>query len=459
MLDTLDLDALWREARASTPAHLLVRPFTTQSVSAHDDARPALSRLAAREPGVHVVLVSDATPKAREGQPLLDEVRAALPASTELVLLPAGVDVSSARADELTARVAGSDLIVAVGSGSVTDLAKRARDHGAPEAVLIAWPTAPSVTAYSSALVVLSVDGVKRTLPSRAPDHVLLDWPTLVSAPPVMLRAGFGDVLARAVSYGDWWLAQACGLDDGFCQAPAAVMGQAEQTMVEHAMAVGRGEFAGVAAVTEGVLRAGLAMSVVAQTAPLSGWEHVISHWLDMTASGWQRQPALHGEQVGVATLVSGRAYERLLPQLDPGTLTADLPHAVDESWRAALGQTLGVLDPTGAMVAEAWRDVSAKLAAWREATVARDTLAQQWPRHGIPPELGALLRPAAEVEAALRAAGAPADFGALSQPVSAAAARQAITHAHLVRRRLTLGDVLMLAGLLDDAAADALVA
>ena len=56
----------------------------------------------------------------------------------------------------------------------------------APGTILVLVPTAASVTAFTSSLAVLLVDGVKRTRPSRFPDAVVCDLETLAAAPPAM---------------------------------------------------------------------------------------------------------------------------------------------------------------------------------------------------------------------------------------------------------------------------------
>src|SRR5690349_4666064 len=61
--------------------------------------------------------------------------------------------------------------VVALGSGSVCDVAKHtcylAEREDNTSTTLVLVPTAASVTAFTSSLAVLLVDGVKRTRPSR----------------------------------------------------------------------------------------------------------------------------------------------------------------------------------------------------------------------------------------------------------------------------------------------------
>ncbi len=91
------------------------------------------------------------------------------------------------------------------------------------------------MTACSSPLAVMTIDSVKRTLPALAPDAVVCDLRTLAEAPVQMTRAGFGDVLARSVSYGDWYLAWQLGMDDSFSEVPEMLLQHAEQAMAVEA--------------------------------------------------------------------------------------------------------------------------------------------------------------------------------------------------------------------------------
>ena len=123
-------------------------------------------------------------------------------------------------------------------------------------------PTAASVTAFTSSLAVLLVDGVKRTRPSRFPDAVVCDLETLADAPPAMTRAGLGDCVARFISYGDWYLAHQLGLVDRYSETPLALMGEdLDEIYLEHAPLVAPGTPDGLAFLVRQVLLAGLAQS------------------------------------------------------------------------------------------------------------------------------------------------------------------------------------------------------
>lgn len=109
------------------------------------------------------------------------------------------------------------DLIVAVGGGSVLDLAKVARGlagepdpraavlsgtvSGAPTAPLVAIPTTAGTGSEATHFSVVYVDGLKYSVghPSFRPEYVLLD-PDLAASVPVRVRAETGlDALSQAM--------------------------------------------------------------------------------------------------------------------------------------------------------------------------------------------------------------------------------------------------------------------
>ncbi len=347
----------------------------------------------------------------------------------------------------LAKTVGDFEAVVSIGSGSITDVAKYARHLHAEDTgwtvPLICFPTAASVTAYTSALAVLTVAGVKRTLPARGPDRVICDLRTLADAPRDMTQAGFGDVLARSVSAGDWWLANQLGMDSGFNEVPIRLLADAEQRMLDCAARVPDADMEAVAVIMRALLLAGMAMSIARQTAPLSGWEHVLSHFLDLTAADDGRNEALHGAQVGVGTLVSARAYPRLA-QVDPRDLLREMDPAVVER---DIHDVLAEYCASDALQAEVRSDLQRKVVRWNQAGAARARFVDRLRDGSIAAGLRRYVRPLPEVEAALRASGAPLTFAALRPAIPEKTQCNAILHAHQIRARFTLGDLLDVAG------------
>ena len=432
----------------------------------------AISRLpgllADLEAPARVLLVQDDRPYTRAGaalKPLICDLLAGTGRQVEVLTLPPSPD-GLVHADLENVALGRETIggrataVVALGSGTVCDVAKHAcfmaeREDGA-RTVLVLVPTAASVTAFTSSLAVLLVDGVKRTRPSRFPDAVVCDLETLADAPPAMTRAGLGDCVARFVSYGDWYLAHQLGLVDRYSETPLALMGaDLDETYLEHAPLVASGTPDGLAFLVRQVLLAGLAQSIVRISTPLSGTEHVVSHVLDMGSTVWGRPTALHGAQVGVATPLAARAYELLQERFDPGSPrpAPPTPEVAEATIRAAFEP----LDPTGRMAAECWRDYQRKLALWTASGPRFDDVRERWDDE-VAPRLRELVRPSATIREILRRAEHPLSFDELDPPIPDEQARFALANAHLIRERFVIGDLLWWLGLSGGSLADDLL-
>lgn len=430
-------------------------PVTIHHLVIEEDALAALPELVGQLAGSHarVLMVSDHTPMSRGGGDLKEQVASALRSAGTLHVRRLPEDAQQTLhadvviAENLARQLAEATVLVSVGSGTVTDLCKHARylhtQQAGRKLPWICMPTAASVTAFTSAIAVLTRDGVKRNFPGGTPDAVVCDLRSLADAPPRMTQAGFGDVIARSVAYGDWYLAHQLGMDDNFSPVASKLLEPAEQVMMESAESVAARDIRGVQAVTEALLLAGMAMSMVNQTAPISGWEHVISHYLDITAAGDGREQALHGAQVGAATLVVARGYERAWQGLDLEALQRSMDHQRIEALRKRTEKVFAAHDPSGRMSEEIWREFHRKLQKWDAAQARRREFAARKRAGEFEPFLAQAVRSSDAIALAMSRAGAPLRFTELTPPVGEASARAAAQHAHLVRARFTLGDLL----------------
>lgn len=468
-IDACDVAGINEHLRAWARPGEFVRPIAIERVVIAENALDALAETVARYAGRgNVLMVCDHTPMRRAGEDLkqlvFDRLGRGMPVRLrQMPSKPGPCHAKIEAARELAGELADCAVLLSVGSGTLTDVAKYARHlfveaHPSTKTRFVSFPTAASVTAFTSALAVLSVDGVKRTISSRAPDAVICDLRTIADAPAIMTQAGFGDVMARSVAYGDYFLAHAVGMDDDFSVLPGRLLATAEQEMIDRAGDVAKAAVPGVRAVTEAVLLAGMAMSIVNQTAPISGWEHVISHFFDMTAGYDRREQALHGGQVGVATLVAARAYERVWKELDLDRIAADpAPNAAGDA-RRRIEKTFAKYDASGALIEEVWRDYDKKMTRWRHSGEARRRFAAAKRAGEFDAFIAANVRPSAAIEASLAQAGAPLTFGDLDQPVPPETAHAAVESSHLIRARFTLGDLLDQSGWLNATSARALL-
>jgi len=451
--DPTDLDAM-REALAASDPEGKLRPIEMKriEIGAHAvDLLPEVASELARSE--RVVLVADATPILRDGEDLKERIEHALSEGFEPVRAVIGESEEELHANEealaeVEAAVEGAGCVVAVGSGTITDLCKEAtaRKGGVP---LVVVQTAASVNAYAINMSVLLKSGVKRTGTSKWPDALLIDLPTLQGAPPVMTLAGFGDLLAAWTSPADWYLAALVGMEDAYHPAPLDMLFEQAREVTDGAAAVGRREPEALEKLARCLALGGMAAGVIGKTAPLSGTEHLVSHLLDMNA-GLRHLPFnFHGAQVGVATLPVAVAWERLFSGLDPAKIDVDACFPVPDTMEPMVRDAFAELDPTGAVGEECWSDYALKLEHWKECRPQFEALLANWTEHRA--ELRKMVLPPERIGQALKEAGAPARFDELDPPVSGETAFWALKNCHLMRNRFTVADLLFFIGWWDD--------
>src|SRR6266705_247220 len=420
---------------------------------------PFVLQRAGVTPGSKVLLVVDETPMLREDVDLKRFVRD--------LLYVAGYDETTCHLENDEYGLVHAEfqdvegvlwglkpgtVLIALGSGTVTDIAKHAAylfDQQHPEQppmVYICCPTANSVTAYAANMAVLLKDGVKRTLPSRYPTAIISDLRVLASAPKAMTLAGLGDCCARFVAYGDWYLASALGLVDFYSEVPLALLANLDAILLEHAAAISQRSHTGEGVVARALLLAGIAQSIVNMSAPISGTEHVTSHVLDMIADHYRRGLALHGAQVGVATITAAQLYQRFLDTFDPRALDIDACYPGTSLIRTHVQQLFRQVDPSGAMARECWHDYSEKLLLWRSNRARFAHFCAHW--HSLHhPKLASLVCSPHVVHTILAQAGAPLVCQDLQPVITQQEYDFAVQNGHFIRKRFVLGDLLYFLG------------
>lgn len=313
--------------------------------------------------------------------------------------------------------------LVAVGSGTINDICKRAA--ALTERPFVVLGTAASMNGYASGIAAILSDGLKTTVPSPPARAIVLDTDILAAAPPELARAGLGDLMSKPVSDSDYYLADQIE-GGGYDTLPSDVVDHAVKAAAAAAAGLPARDPDAHGALGTALTLSGVAMVVAGSSAPASGGEHLLSHLWDMERLVAGDETRLHGAQVGVTTLISAALYQRLLA-LDTPTYTDPPAWAAEE---ARIKDTFGPL--ADAILPQA-RKKHAR-AADRLAT-----LRAKWPRI----RAGLLARqiptPAA-LRAILAAADAPATLAALDEPRDNA--RRILCLARDIRDRLTVLDL-----------------
>ena len=95
-----------------------------------------------------------------------------------------------------------ADVLIAVGSGVLTDLTRYVANRSGR--FFVSVPTAASMDGYASSVAAMEFGGMKTTFPAVAPAAIFADPVTVAAAPPDMTRSGLGDLLGKASARVDW---------------------------------------------------------------------------------------------------------------------------------------------------------------------------------------------------------------------------------------------------------------
>jgi len=241
------------------------------------------------------------------------------------------------------------DFLVSCGSGTITDTVRfTSFMMGKP---FVAFGTAASMDGYASSSSPIMVDGFKTSYPGRAPLGIFADTEILAGAPRKMTAAGFGDVLAKIIAVIDWRLAYDVE-GEPYCPLIASLVEKAvyECTALSDELAKADPDACGK--LMQVLSLTGIAMQMMGTTRPASGAEHQISHLLEMKDVRTGKTGSLHGDKVGIGTLISLYMYYRLFGQVTPSqslatssvslTMPEQRPIMPAEKWKSEIRRVYG---------------------------------------------------------------------------------------------------------------------
>ena len=211
-----------------------------------------------------------------------------------------------------------ADGIIAVGSGCVNDLCK----YAAHELAIpyVACATAASMNGYTSNIAALLINKLKSTIPCTPPIAVFADNHVIAHAPTELTKSGYADLLSKYVSVSDWRLSNIIR-DDAFNTLPSVIANRAIEDSILVSQRFNGNDIQACKVLMQAIILSGYSMALAGNSAPASGGEHLISHYLDMTAYSNNQSPELHGLQVALGSLLSCTLYEEIR-KLDPSDFT-----------------------------------------------------------------------------------------------------------------------------------------
>ena len=203
-----------------------------------------------------------------------------------------------------------AQVLLAIGSGTVHDIVRYCAYLKGLD--FVSCPTAASVDGFCSSVAAMTWHGCKKTLTAAAPRIVVADLDIIKNAPIRLARSGFGDMVGKYIALTDWKIANIL-TGEFYCERIAKLMLEATEAVLQSAGGITCGDESAYEKLMGGLLLSGLAMQMMGNSRPASGAEHHISHFIEMAPEGLGvHSDALHGEKVGVGTLLALAEYRRL---------------------------------------------------------------------------------------------------------------------------------------------------
>ncbi len=288
----------------------------------------------------------------------------------EIVLEPGNLHANEKGVQAVKNRLSEeTKVLIAVGAGTIHDITRYcAYQKGIP---FVSCPTAASVDGFCSSVAAMTWEGCKKTLTAVSPKIVLADIDVIKNAPLHLAKSGFGDMIGKYIALTDWKISHIL-TGEFYCKRIADMTAEATKAVLDSAGGFTEGDERAYETLMYGLLLSGLAMQMMGNSRPASGAEHHISHLIEMEPSGLGvHSDALHGEKVGVATLLAAREYHRMAEQETiwwkdyPGFASDELHRVFGEGLREeiekenAADAAFGI---TGEQIAECWEKICAEI-------------------------------------------------------------------------------------------------
>ena len=196
------------------------------------------------------------------------------------------------------ADAANAGYLVGLGGGKPIDIAKMAADERG--CGLFSVPTAASHDGIVSGRGSVPDGDTRHSVAAHPPLAVVADTELIAAAPWRLTTAGCADIISNYTAVKDWQLAHRLKNVE-YSEYAGALSQMTAEMLVDRSASIKRGLEESAWVVVKALVSSGVAMSIAGSSRPASGAEHLISHQLDRLSP----DAALHGHQVGVASIVT----------------------------------------------------------------------------------------------------------------------------------------------------------
>lgn len=391
------------------------------------------------------IIVCDEVTMGLAGNAVSDALKdAGIPCDEPHIFPSDGLYAEYSYVEQLDATLKNTDAIaVAVGSGTINDLAKLSSCHVGRPYMCVA--TAASMDGYTAFGASITFKGAKQTFNCPAPRAVVADLNVVSGAPVEMNASGYADLQAKITAGADWILADAANVEK-IDKKSWEMVQEPLRGWLTSPEGVKAGEAEPIEGLLEGLMMGGFAMQWSQSSRPASGAEHQFSHLWDMEGHKYQGYSVSHGFKVGIGTLISTALHEFLLTQpVD----RLDIEKRV-ASWktREEVEAEINALYSIDDIRVKCLEEANAKYVDAMELRDELHRLKTAWPL--ISETLKEHVLPFEEVKARLKAVGAPYEPEHIG--VSREKLKVSCRMAYHLRRRYTILDALERIGVWDEA-------
>ena len=188
--------------------------------------------------------------------------------------------------------------LIGLGGGKPIDIAKMAADERS--CGFISVPTAASHDGIVSGRGSVPDGDTRHSVAAHPPLAVIADTELISESPWRLTTAGCADIISNYTAVKDWQLAHRLKNVE-YSEYAGALSQMTAEMLVSQSDSIKRGLEESAWIVVKALVSSGVAMSIAGSSRPASGAEHLISHQLDRLSPN----AALHGHQVGVASIVT----------------------------------------------------------------------------------------------------------------------------------------------------------
>ena len=263
--------------------------------------------------GTNYLLVCDNNTYQVAGKDLVKQISKSFAVKT----LNLGTDVlpTESFADIIIERASldKTDLVIAVGSGSINDLCKYVACKLGIDYIVFA--TAPSMNGYISPNASIYLRNYFSSVFCQPPIALFMDLDILSCAPMRLIRSGIGDCFCRTVSQADLILANILR-GDNYDTLPFDISIEHEKYFLDNPQDLVNRDQYSIFKLCELLILNGIAMYMFDSSIPTSQSEHMLVKTMHMLDDVYYSK-FFHGEEIAVASILMLKAQAEVLSKLD----------------------------------------------------------------------------------------------------------------------------------------------